>query len=138
MPDESFAVKKIAILPALLTLGNGICGFVAIIFASKISDQSGHHDDMNFVWAGWFILFGMVFDLLDGYVARLTKTASDFGGELDSLWDIVTFGATPAFLLLKLGPGWAPSMFMHQVLGGIAALYFACTALRLARFNVEN
>jgi phosphatidylserine synthase len=45
---------------------------------------------------------------------------------------------TPAFLLLKLGPGWAPSALLHQLLAGIAALYFCCTALRLARFNVEN
>src|SRR5271163_2766120 len=79
----------------------------------------------------------MVFDMLDGYVARLSKTASDFGGELDSLCDVVSFGVTPAFLLLKLGPGWDVPLW-HQLLAGIAALYFACTALRLARFNVEN
>jgi CDP-diacylglycerol--serine O-phosphatidyltransferase len=80
----------------------------------------------------------MLFDMLDGYVARLSKTASDFGGELDSLCDVVSFGVTPAFLLLKLGPGWEPSALLHQLLAGIAALYFACTALRLARFNVAN
>jgi CDP-diacylglycerol--serine O-phosphatidyltransferase len=132
-------VKKIAILPTLLTLGNGICGFVAITFISKVSGNgSGPEDAINFGWAGWFILFAMVFDMLDGYVARLSKTASDFGGELDSLCDVVSFGVTPAFLLLKLGPGWEPSIFLHQVLAGIAALYFACTALRLARFNVAN
>jgi len=51
---------------------------------------------------------------------------------------VVSFGVTPAFLLLKLGPGWTPSPFLHQLLAGIAALYFACTALRLARFNVAN
>jgi CDP-diacylglycerol--serine O-phosphatidyltransferase len=131
-------VKKIAVLPALLTLGNGICGFAAIIFASKISAGDPLVNETNFAWAGWFILFAMVFDMLDGYVARLTKTASDFGGELDSLCDVVSFGVAPAFLLLKLGPGWEPSAFLHQVVGGIAALYFACTALRLARFNVDN
>jgi CDP-diacylglycerol--serine O-phosphatidyltransferase len=131
-------VKKIAVLPALLTLGNGICGFVAIIFASKINAGDPLVNETNFAWAGWFILFAMVFDMLDGYVARLTKTASDFGGELDSLCDVVSFGVAPAFLLLKLGPGWEPSVFLHQVLGGIAALYFACTAMRLARFNVDN
>ena len=131
-------MKKIAVLPALLTLGNGICGFVAIIFASKINAGDPLVNETNFAWAGWFILFAMVFDMLDGYVARLTKTASDFGGELDSLCDVVSFGVAPAFLLLKLGPGWEPSAFLHQVVGGIAALYFACTALRLARFNVDN
>jgi CDP-diacylglycerol--serine O-phosphatidyltransferase len=131
-------VKKIAVLPTLLTLGNGICGFVAITFASKILPESpSPADAVNFAYAGWFILFAMVFDVLDGYVARLSKTASDFGGELDSLCDVVSFGVTPAFLLLKLGPNWDSPLF-HQLLAGIAALYFACTALRLARFNVEN
>jgi CDP-diacylglycerol---serine O-phosphatidyltransferase len=144
-PTRIRAVKKIAVLPALLTLGNGVCGFVTITFASKIvaveglaSAEAITANETNFAWAGWFILFGMLFDMLDGYVARLSKTASDFGGELDSLCDVVTFGVAPAFLLLKLGPGWEPNAFLHQVLAGIAALYFACTALRLARFNVEN
>lgn len=145
------AVKKIAVLPTLLTLGNGICGLVAIAFASKIypelptdvfpkfpnSDVVRTSDEVNLAWAGWFILFAMVFDMLDGYVARLTKTASDFGGELDSLCDVVSFGIAPAFLLLKLGPSW-DNPFLHQILAGIAAVYFACTALRLARFNVQN
>lgn len=132
-------MKKIAVLPTLLTLGNGICGFVAITFISKIlPSETPITNDNNFAWAGWFILFAMVFDMLDGYVARLSKTASDFGGELDSLCDVVSFGVTPAFLLLKLGPGWEPNAFLHQVLAGIAALYFSCTALRLARFNVAN
>ncbi len=131
-------MKKIAVLPTLLTLGNGICGFAAIAYASKISlEESLAVNERYFAWAGWFILFGMVFDMLDGYVARLSKTASDFGGELDSLCDVVTFGVTPAFLLLKLGPSWE-HQFLHQLLAGIAALYFACAALRLARFNVEN
>jgi CDP-diacylglycerol--serine O-phosphatidyltransferase len=133
-------VKKIAILPALLTLGNGICGFAAIAYASKIGmvGESVSADEQNFVWAGWFILFGMLFDMLDGYVARLSRTASAFGGELDSLCDAVSFGVAPAFLVLKLGPAGPSSPFLHQLLAGIAALYLACTVLRLARFNVDN
>ncbi len=132
-------MKKIAVLPTLLTLGNGICGFVAITFASKIiAGQASEESEWNFAWAGWFILFAMVFDMLDGYVARLSKTASDFGGELDSLCDVVSFGVVPAFLLLKLGPAAEPNPFFHKIVAGIAALYFACTALRLARFNVAN
>jgi CDP-diacylglycerol--serine O-phosphatidyltransferase len=137
-------VKKIAVVPTLLTLGNGICGFVAITFASKIG-MFGHgtaeavaSDAYNFVWAGWFILFAMLFDMLDGYVARLSRTASAFGGELDSLSDMVSFGAAPAFLMLKLGPGWEPSAFLHQLVAGVAVLYMACAQLRLARFNVDN
>jgi CDP-diacylglycerol--serine O-phosphatidyltransferase len=137
-------MKKIAVVPTLLTLGNGICGFVAITFASKIG-MFGHRtteatlsDEFHFVWAGWFILFAMLFDMLDGYVARMSRTASAFGGELDSLCDAISFGAAPAFLVLKLGPGWEPNRFLHQLLGGIAALYLCCTVLRLARFNVDN
>jgi CDP-diacylglycerol--serine O-phosphatidyltransferase len=133
------AVKKIAVVPTLLTLGNGVCGFASIAFASKITAaETIAANEYYFVWAGWFILFAMLFDMLDGYVARLSKTASNFGGELDSLCDAISFGAAPAFLLLKLGPGWDAGRFFHQVLAGIAALYLACTVLRLARFNVEN
>ncbi len=133
-------MKKIAILPALLTLGNGICGFAAIAYASKIGmvGETVSADEQNFVWAGWFILFGMLFDMLDGYVARLSRTASAFGGELDSLCDAVSFGVAPAFLVLKLGPAGPTNPFLHQLLAGIAALYLACTVLRLARFNVDN
>ena len=76
----------------------------------------------------------MVFDMLDGYVARLSRTASKFGGELDSLCDAVTFGVAPAFLLLKMNQ----QPLMHQLLAGIAAIYMACALLRLARFNVDN
>ena len=135
-------MKRIAVVPTLLTLGNGICGFVAVTFASKIgipgAGVTTASDEYNFVWAGWFIFFAMLFDMLDGYVARLSRTASSFGGELDSLCDAISFGVAPAFLVLKLGPGWAPNAFLHQLLAGIAALYLVCTVLRLARFNVDN
>lgn len=132
-------MKKIAIVPTLLTLGNGICGFVAITFASKIMPgETRASVDLYFSAAGWFILAAMVFDMLDGYVARLSRTASKFGGELDSLCDAISFGVAPAFMLLKMGPGWEPRPFLHQLLAGIAALYMACTVLRLARFNVDN
>jgi CDP-diacylglycerol--serine O-phosphatidyltransferase len=135
------AVKKIAILPTLLTLGNGICGFVAITFASKIDFDSPKLTpkdiDLLFAAAGFFILAAMIFDMLDGYVARLAKQATKFGGELDSLCDAVSFGIVPAFLLLKMGPGWERP-WLHQVLAGIAAIYMCCTLLRLARYNVAD
>ncbi len=131
-------MKKIAVVPTLLTLGNGICGFIAIAFASKINtaEVSGQ-GDLYFAIAGWFIIAAMIFDMFDGYVARLSKTASKFGGELDSLCDVISFGVAPAFLLLKLGPGWERPL-LHQLLAGIAALYMVCAVLRLARFNIEN
>ncbi|HWY86187.1 MAG TPA: CDP-diacylglycerol--serine O-phosphatidyltransferase [Gemmataceae bacterium] len=131
-------MKKIAVVPTLLTLGNGICGFIAIALASKISPaETPAACDWYFAVSGWVIMAAMVFDMFDGYVARLSKTASKFGGELDSLCDAISFGVAPAFLLLKIGPGWGTPL-LHQLLAGIAALYMACALLRLARFNVDN
>jgi len=132
-------VKKIAIIPTLLTLGNGVCGFAAIACASKIGDidQNGFPDAFWFALSGWLIVAAMVFDALDGYVARLSRTASKFGAELDSLCDAISFGVAPALLLLRLGPGWDRPI-LHQALACLAALYVVCVILRLARFNIEN
>ena len=132
-------MKKIAILPTLLTLGNGVCGFAAIAYASKITPANpiNLENSHYFFYAGWLILAAMVFDVFDGFVARLSRTASDFGGQLDSLCDAISFGAAPAFLLLRLGQDWqAPTV--RNAIPIVAALYMVCAILRLARFNVEN
>jgi CDP-diacylglycerol---serine O-phosphatidyltransferase len=129
-------VKKIAVLPTLLTLGNGVCGFAAIVCASKIG-VSGDAD-AYFSLSGWLIVAAMLFDGFDGYVARLTKTASKFGGELDSLCDAISFGAAPAYLLLQLGPAVDAHPYMSRVLMAVAVLYMVCAVLRLARFNVTS
>jgi CDP-diacylglycerol---serine O-phosphatidyltransferase len=132
-------MKKIAIIPTLLTLGNAVCGLAAIACASKIGSTASSVDsDPYFAWSGWLILAAMIFDALDGYVARLSKSASDFGLQLDSLCDAISFGAAPAFLLLRLGPGWQPVPRLHEALAVIAALYLVCAILRLARFNIES
>ena len=130
-------MKKIAILPTLLTLGNAVCGFASVACASKIGIESVAESDKYFAYSGWFIIGAMVFDALDGYVARLSKTASDFGMQLDSLCDAISFGLAPAFILLRLGPGAVPSPKLHQALAVIAAFYMVCAILRLARFNIE-
>jgi CDP-diacylglycerol--serine O-phosphatidyltransferase len=136
LDDAVRAVRKIAVIPTLLTLGNAVCGFAAIAYAGKIdATPSG---ESYFALSGWLILAAMVFDALDGYVARLSRTASKFGGELDSLCDAISFGAAPAFLLLRMGPGWEPRPLLHQLLAAIATLYMVCALLRLARFNVEQ
>jgi CDP-diacylglycerol---serine O-phosphatidyltransferase len=129
-------VKKIAILPTLLTLGNAVCGFAAVAFASKIDvgDTTTH---IFFAYSAWLILGAMIFDGLDGYVARLSKTASEFGGQLDSLCDAISFGVAPAFLLLRMGREWFEPV-EQKTIAVIAVLYMACAILRLARFNVEN
>jgi CDP-diacylglycerol--serine O-phosphatidyltransferase len=131
-------VKKIAILPTLLTLGNGVCGFAAIAYASKITaNEPEELINYFFVLSALLIFFAMVFDALDGYVARLSKSASEFGGQLDSLCDALSFGAAPAFLLLRLGMEWQ-TLMVQKVVAVIAGLYVVCTILRLARFNTEN
>jgi CDP-diacylglycerol--serine O-phosphatidyltransferase len=130
-------VKKIAILPTLLTLGNAVCGFSAIVVASWIDGGDGK--DVYFGYSAWLLITAMLFDVLDGFVARLSKTASEFGGQLDSLCDAVSFGAAPAFLILRLSREWRDqSPLMYNATVVIAVLFLVCVILRLARFNVEN
>jgi CDP-diacylglycerol---serine O-phosphatidyltransferase len=141
-------------LPTLLTLGNAVCGFAAITFAAMVGPQdftdqvtfTRSSNQMLFASAG-FILLAMVFDALDGSVARLTKQTTDFGVQLDSLCDVVSFGVAPAFLMLKLmHPGHrlmeaiAPMPFQYppRILWAIAVMFMVCAILRLARFNAET
>lgn len=134
-------VNRIPVLPTLLTLGNGVCGFAAIAYASKITLDGSISDqeiDYYFLLSAGLILVAMVFDVLDGYAARMAKCATDFGGQLDSLCDAISFGAAPAFLLLRLGQEWASQLIIAKGVAIIAALYLACAVLRLARFNTEN
>jgi CDP-diacylglycerol--serine O-phosphatidyltransferase len=115
--------RGIYLLPALLTTGNLFFGFYAVIKAI--------HGE--FFEAGIGIIIAGLFDGLDGRVARLTKTTSQFGIEYDSLADMLSFGLAPAIILYT----WALQPFGK--LGWLAAfLYAACAALRLARFNVQS
>ncbi len=119
-------MRKIAVLPSLLTLGNLVCGFHAIRFAA----------DGRFMSAAWLVFLAMVFDALDGKVARLTGASSQFGAELDSLADVVSFGIAPAFIVAMLT---AAVQSEHQRLVWLSCMVYAvCAALRLARFNVET
>jgi CDP-diacylglycerol--serine O-phosphatidyltransferase len=97
--------------------------------------------------AGYMILLAMVADVLDGRLARMSQSTSSFGGQLDSLCDIVSFGVAPAFLMLKvleyklaglveMNPAFVS--FIRRFVWLAAAAYISCAAIRLARFNVEN
>jgi CDP-diacylglycerol---serine O-phosphatidyltransferase len=139
LPGEGRTVKRIFV-PTLLTLGNGVCGFAAIAYASKIAHDGSLTSDQvcrHYLLASSLIFLAMVFDLLDGYAARLYRCASEFGGQLDSLCDAISFGAAPAFLLMRLGQG-LQAPLARQALAVIAALYVVCAVLRLARFNLQN
>lgn len=138
-------VRKVpvSVLPTMLTLGNVLCGFAAVFFATRPAST-----DLPFTWtpltvAAGLVFLGMVFDALDGRVARLTRSTSDLGANLDSMADMVTFGVAPALIAVELvGAGvpyvseQADHLFGRAALV-IAAVYVACAALRLARFGVE-
>lgn len=142
-------LRDVPILPTLVTLGNTFCGFLAIAYvadslaASPDAVSAGGKvllRENRLVWACWLIFIAMIFDALDGRIARMTKQTSPFGAELDSLSDVVTFGVAPAFL--------AKIFLQHYVFGPTAmhprlslllgVLFASCAALRLARYNTEK
>lgn len=120
-PGESLR-RGIYILPSLFTVGNMLCGFAAVLYAL--------HDQLE--RAGWLILLAGLLDGLDGRIARLTHSTSEFGKEYDSLADVVSFGMAPAILAYQWGLravgrwGWA-----------VAFLFLVAGSVRLARFNVK-
>ena len=111
-----------AVVPSLFTVLNIFSGFRSIIHASQ----------GDYLLASWFIILAAVFDMLDGVMARITKSSSDFGVELDSLSDVVSFGAAPSFLVY--------SLYLHNLQGWgmlLSAMPMIFGSLRLARFNVQ-
>ena len=120
--------QTIFLLPGLLTTGNLLCGFGALLLTFNARHE----------WAALALFVGMVMDILDGKVARLTRTTTQFGVEFDSLADVVSFGVAPALLLYSwaLNQLWQVSAGAGRIGAGAAFLYVLCTALRLARFNV--
>src|SRR5207344_3248254 len=87
----------------------------------------------NLMLCGGLIFLAMLFDMFDGQVARMAKVTSDFGAQLDSLCDLVSFGVAPAILLVKMCPQFAE--IHRESIWFIAALFASCAAMRLARFN---
>jgi CDP-diacylglycerol--serine O-phosphatidyltransferase len=123
---------KIYFLPNLLTAGNLFCGFVALTKIVEADLASGNFGPIKLALG--FILLACIFDLFDGRVARMGGVESPFGREFDSLADLISFGAAPAFLVHRvvLKDVFHP----HQELGWfIASIYLICGAFRLARFN---
>jgi CDP-diacylglycerol--serine O-phosphatidyltransferase len=157
-------IRPIAVLPTLFTLGNLICGFFALVVLSRIDKPTTEIDPAprielklesakeltesakeligsedpthNLMLCGALILLAMLFDAIDGQVARITRGVSDFGAQLDSLCDLVSFGLAPAILLVKMCPQF--TNLHSEAIWSVAALFACCAALRLARFNVET
>ena len=148
-------LQATAVLPSLCTTLNAISGFGAIHFAFKARfDFAGDKmlvpaDPQNLMIAAGLIFLAMFFDMLDGRLARMTRKTSEFGAQLDSLCDAISFGVAPAVLMLQaVTPMFAYFRVEKEVLGAglsldrlvwcVAAVYMSCAVLRLARFNVEN
>ncbi|PYR33732.1 MAG: CDP-diacylglycerol--serine O-phosphatidyltransferase [Acidobacteria bacterium] len=122
-PRRNRLRRGVYLLPSLLTMGNMFCGYACVVYAMR-----GEYET-----AAPFIGFAIVLDMLDGRIARMTGTTSEFGVEFDSLADIISFGVAPAILsfawgLSSLGRlGWAAGF-----------LFVAAAAMRLARFNIQS
>ncbi len=152
-------LKAVAVLPSLATLGNLLCGLGAIYMCLLSYDAGGADlatrtlNSPRIEW--WFptyaaigcylLLLAAAFDALDGRLARLTRRTTEFGAQLDTLADIVSFGVAPALLamcvvrpLLPLAQLGEPARLWWRVEWALLAGYVCCAALRLARFNVEN
>lgn len=132
--DSARIHRSLSIVPSLFTIGNIFCGYYSVI-----STLRGNWDH-----AAILIGIGYILDGLDGRIARLTKTSSEFGMQLDSLADIVTFGVAPAILAFQWGFGGMQGVegivakHLRQ-LGTLASFAFVvCGALRLARFNLQT
>ncbi|NLE30392.1 MAG: hypothetical protein GX629_12060 [Phycisphaerae bacterium] len=144
-------IRAISIAPSMLTLGNLLSGFAAIHFATRPDEiiqgaVLSRIVSTNLMLACYLIFLAMICDALDGRLARFARTTSDFGAQLDSLADVVSFGAAPAFIAMRLIINIVSQAEVSPLAGTAfgrwcwiaAGAYLACAALRLARFNAEN
>jgi len=151
VPARRRRILQLSTLPTALTVGNLVCGILAI---SYVADASAQYALVNALSgdaasaaaaeavvlmerAGWLVMLGMLFDGLDGRVARMVHSTSEFGGALDSLADVVTFGVAPAVIAKTLMEGALTSVDTRMTFL-TAAFYAVCACLRLARYNAEH
>lgn len=138
-------IRSVYFIPSMATLGNAICGFGAI-YVSFVDPLAGNDPwthvlgEHRFLSACYLILAAMLFDALDGRLARWARHTTDFGGQLDSMADVISFGAAPAMIALALFKDQVPNapLFVSRLVWAIGAVYVSCAAIRLARFNVSN
>jgi len=137
----------IPVLPTLMTLGNLVCGFMAMaktVDAMAVSGGAGPLDPAfgeKILHAAGFVFLGMILDALDGRVARMANATSPFGAQLDSLADAITFGVTPALMakvVYEHGKDGLSQTFMPKVVSALCALYVIGAVLRLARFTIAT
>lgn len=127
-------MRKVFLLPSLITCASMFCGVMAILNVINVAEYGDNFDRHRYIFSCWLILAAAVLDLLDGLVARLTRTESLFGAQLDSLADVVAFGVAPAILIYTR----MSNMENRHIAEGTAMFFAVCGALRLARFNVQK
>ncbi len=125
-------MKRIAVLPTLMTLGNGLCGLAATVYVVRA--QQGVFAK-GIIAACWLVMAAMVLDALDGSVARMTKTTTPFGAQLDSLADVISFGLAPALIVMAVA---SHEHFLPRIGWITGSLFLVCAMMRLARYNVES
>jgi CDP-diacylglycerol--serine O-phosphatidyltransferase len=131
--------KAVFLVPSLFTVGNIFCGFYSVTESLAGAQALSLHDlataTEHFDRAAINIGFAYLFDGLDGRIARMTHASTEFGVELDSIADVVSFGIGPAILAFTWGYGMMPQL--HKIAWAVSFLFLICGALRLARFNVQ-
>ena len=157
-PPPRRRLPGMMLLPSAATLGNLICGVIAVLCCLLAMRDAYHPTTVRvhphlIAWfptwvavGAYLVVLAMIFDALDGRLARITRRTTEFGAQLDSLADVVSFGVAPALLYLMIllpravPPDGAPLVGrIEWRLGLLAALVFvSCAAIRLARYNAEN
>jgi CDP-diacylglycerol--serine O-phosphatidyltransferase len=132
-------VRAVQVLPTLITAGNLLAGVLALSYlqdAARTADPA--RAEALWAKAAWMVFLGMFCDGLDGRIARMTRTSSPFGAQLDSLADVITFGLTPALLMKSLVTASFSASLAPKIVLTLAVVYVLGAALRLARYNVES
>ncbi len=144
-PRKGRLQRGVYILPSIFTVGTLVCGYFAILSTLSGMLGSGDSSILAFDYAAKAIGWAIVFDGMDGRIARLTNASSEFGREFDSLADVITFGVAPAFLAYAWGIRPVEEVFGSELvqhlplIGGIVTFaYVICGAARLARFNIDK
>lgn len=143
-PGSLWSRRSVAVFPTLCTLANALAGFMAVFLASRPFEPSDLPLNLSpLTLAAVCVFLGMLFDAFDGQIARLMRSTSDLGEQLDSMADMVSFGVAPAFMAVQIAGVQNPFLTMRgdryfdRAALLIACVYVACAALRLARYNTE-
>lgn len=141
---EGARLRAVALLPAAATVGNLLCGVLGLLCALQSLHGSGTPRAVaewlpSWTAAGAYLtVLALVFDALDGRLARLTRRTSEFGAQLDSLADVVSFGVSPMMLYLALLMGGGAGTVEWRLALAGTLVFSSCAAIRLARYNAEN